>query len=221
MKNYYLSQYSKSILLILIGVFTGLASFGAGLLFHVNIGSFETELEADALTGYDYVITKKAEGELLYQVGEFENYLYAQRATNELKNRGFENSTVSASFNETSISMDDAFVLLENQNQADAEKYNEVYTMSVEDLNKKLDVATTFYVVQIGVFSKKKNTDAYDLPFRVDEVITEKGTYKYQSHEFKSLEDAREAQKLALKNGIEGAFVATYRNGKRVAITSK
>ncbi len=81
--------------------------------------------------------------------------------------------------------------------------------------------AKSFFSVQIGAFGEKKN-DAYfkrRYGLESDEIryYKEGDLHKYRTGRFQSYEQAQKEKKRLRKNGLKGAFVVGFKEGKRVS----
>lgn len=191
-----------------------------GLIFRIDIGTFDQKINPDELVGFDYRIEERDQG-FNYQVGEYQDYIKAQRARVSLKEIGFESSEVVAFFNQNPISMDDAFTLMDNANARDEAAYHaETPSVSVEDLNKTIDNynQNVYYSVQIGVYSSQKSEDDFELPEEVVEGQTSNGNYRYTTGKFLDYDEAKAKAMQLQEVGIADAFVVAFRNGQKVSL---
>lgn len=221
LKNPFIGFIIGTLALILIATS---ASAASGVVFRVDIGTFKTKIQKDRLLGYNYIITEHKNGEFTYHVGKYTDYIHAQRARNTLYEKGFPSSGLVAYFHKRLITMDDAFVLMDNQNQADYEAYSAPQTISVDELNRLLDKndlrTKDNYVVQVGAFSNKKHENYFaEMPFKVVEYQTSGGTYKYTSEPFATRAEADAAKEKAKRNGVPDAFVV--KQAKEAGTASK
>ena len=216
MENTDTQSFRNGMLLSLLILITASTVQAAGLLFRIDIGNFPAPIAQEQLSGFDYMITEKADGMLNYRVGEFKDFLRAERARNDLKKRGFVGAETTAYFNDIEISMDDAFVMLDNRNAVDEAAYLGSAAMPVPELNRRLDAAETYFVVQVGVFSEAHDVESFDLPFEVQQIENDGGKFKYASSEYTDLKEVRSAKEAARANGVKDAFIVAYRDGKRI-----
>ncbi len=189
-----------------------------GIAFKIDIGTFEEKIDEATLFGFSYIIVEKEEG-FAYKVGEYKDFIRAQRARNTLITRGYNSSEIEAYFNQREIKVDDALTLLENRNKFDGEAGTGI---SITTLNSMLDASSSkhlFFTIQVGLYSTQKVDAFFHLPKAVEERVTEIGQYRYTYGEYTSLAAAEQAQELISGYGINDAFVIAYDNGKRISMS--
>lgn len=205
----------------------------AKVAFKIDIGEFSEEVDKSRLVGFDYVV-KQIDSSFSYHIGDYDNFLYAQVDRNKLIKRGFEHTEVIAFFNNVKISLDDAFAMMNDQNEVDASEYIASVDKKIADANQPkatnrnipvdefnsiLDEVykeEIVFTVQLGVFSAQKS----DADFAVEGIIVERekaGKYSYSYGEYLTVEAAKEAVKEVQKL-IKGVYVVAYKNGERITI---
>jgi hypothetical protein len=187
-------------------VFSNIHSLPNGVVFRVDIGTFEQPINTDKIVDYQPVSAIKKDDKVQYHVGAFTNFLKAQKARNMLKEQGFKVDVV-AYFNSKPIALDDAFVLMNNMNKYDEK---DIKPISTAELNALLDKTANhefYYTIQIGLYKNSSINDFFDLPKTVDETITERGEYRYTYGTFSSYEEAVQVCKTTLDYGMKDALV--------------
>jgi hypothetical protein len=74
--------------------------------------------------------------------------------------------------------------------------------------------------VQLGAFKHRISTATFDDAGNVLEFKGEDGLYKYLAGSFSNFNDAAKYKVEILSKGYEGAFIAAYKNGKRIPLTA-
>ncbi|MES2140156.1 MAG: hypothetical protein V4511_10655 [Bacteroidota bacterium] len=72
--------------------------------------------------------------------------------------------------------------------------------------------------VQLGAYKKKLSKAVFKDINDLIEIRTEDGLYKYMTGSFKSIDDAAKLKVEMILNGYPGAFIAAYKDGKRITL---
>lgn len=72
--------------------------------------------------------------------------------------------------------------------------------------------------VQLGAYKKRLSKAVFKDISDLIEIRTEDGLYKYMTGSFKSIDDAAKRKVEMLLNGYPGAFIAAYKDGKRITL---
>ena len=190
--------------------------FASGLHFSVKAPLKQLK-ELNMLTQYKGSITYMKD---TAYIGKYKHYLLAMKAKQELDSKGITNTEISAFFNYSPISIEDAFALLDNKNYQDIE--NKGITLTSKELNALLDSVSNkefYYTVQIGLFTENNINSFFDFPKQVDESITDKGQYRYTFGTFKSYNDAKDALNMIKEYGLTDAFIIAFDEISRIPIS--
>ena len=199
----------KSIALFIILNFFNYSIIANGLSFSIEVQKTDKNLD---VANYPVKIQKDK-----ILIGNFEDYLVAMKAKLEIQKEFSIAGEIKAFFNAKPISLDDAFVLLDNRNSQDE---NLVHSLTEEDMDKMLKNVNHpfFYTIQMGVYSEKNVESFYNFPKSVDERITPKGHFRYTFGEFKTLQDAKDALRMVKENGMDNAIIIAHDNIDRIPL---
>ena len=189
-----------------------------GLVFRVIIDDLDSKIETSEFENYQPVNFKEVDQLFTCEVGAFKDFIQAQRAKNEMKANGYHKADLVAYFNNRSVSLDDAFVLMNNHNAIE-EKGG--YTVSEEQMDKMLSEVEKpdfFYTIQIGVFNSQQVNNFFDLPQSINERVTNKGNFRYTYGQYYTVDDAKAALGFIKENGIDNAFITAYDDLDRIPL---
>jgi hypothetical protein len=224
---------------ILLLTLSNFAQASTGLAFSVDIGSYAETLDAERLVGHSYRMENKKTGLMTYIVGEYKDFIVAQRARIRLKESGFNQSEVVAYFNSRPISMEDAFVIMDNRNAYDEAAYTASPvvaapapapkpTIKISELNNLLDSYSEevsykvsdeiSYTVQIGAFSVQQDEASFEADEAVQEHASEDGKYRYTTGSYIDYNNATTKKEVLQGLGIRDAFVVAYKDGQRISV---
>ncbi|WP_224482995.1 SPOR domain-containing protein [Robertkochia aurantiaca] len=94
---------------------------------------------------------------------------------------------------------------------------NEALKRSLVLADSLLDPERLLYTVQVGAFEERK-LPLLSRAFDGMKVTSDQSINRYALGNFATLEEARELRKELITMGFEDAFIASYRNGKRIKI---
>lgn len=203
------------VILIVISLFS-ITIFANGLEFRIRAYDPDKQMVSEDLTKSFKIHYHEG----VIEFGEFDNYLFAMKSQYILEEMGFKSTTIVAYFNYVEISLDDAFVLLDNRNEQD-QKMTEPMSVAEMDLALRMVQNENFYYsIQIGVYSEEAVNMFFDFPKTIDESITQKGYYRYTYGKFNTLQDAKDALVMLQENYFEKAFVIAFDELERIPITA-
>lgn len=216
--------------LILFIALSNFANASQGLAFSIDIGTYTEAINSERLLGHNYRIETKKNGLMTYIVGEYEDFIVAQRTRIQLKESGFDQAEVVAYFNSDPISMDDAFIMLDKREAYNAaaltaspavKATSAKAAMPVEELNEILDAYNNeeiSFSVQVGAFSTPQALSSFDIPTAVEEHPTNDGKYRYTTGNFIDYTEASTTKQALQSLGVNDAFVVAYKNGQRITV---
>ncbi len=85
-------------------------------------------------------------------------------------------------------------------------------------LNNTINIEGTVLRVQLGAYKKRLSKSVFKNVNDLIEIKTEDGLYKYMTGSFTSFDAAAKHKTDMLLNGYPGAFIAAYKNGKRITL---
>ncbi|MCE9540219.1 MAG: SPOR domain-containing protein [Bacteroidetes bacterium] len=84
--------------------------------------------------------------------------------------------------------------------------------------NSALNTPGVVLRVQLGAYKKKLSKAVFKDINDLIEIRTDDGLYKYMTGSFKSIDDAAKLKVEMILNGYPGAFIAAYKDGKRITL---
>ncbi len=110
-----------------------------------------------------------------------------------------------------------------NNNENKTEKENKQIVNNSENKNTTVDnnavnVDGIVLRVQLGAYKNRLSKNVFKDISDLIEIKTEDGLYKYMTGSFTVFEDAAKHKVNMLLKGYQGAFIAAYKNGKRVPL---
>lgn len=176
---------------------------GRGRTYTVKVGGEE---KAISQTMVDYILSLEdveteidENGNVVYNVGSWDEIEPAMLAQIELQNQGIEGQ-IAGSEGGTPLTPEQIAQATEN-----------VTLPPIEDSNK------TVFRVQIGAFKNDISPNVFgNVPNIV--VVPGEDYTRYLSGSFTSMEDAASHKINLVTEGYDGAFIVAYRNGKRISL---
>jgi hypothetical protein len=147
-------------------------------------------------------------------VGVFDTPEEARAAAERLKKQGFPNAKAGSGedgrFNKE----------LTAAELAEAIKKQDAIKGSKKGNKDKFYVDTNLvvYRVQLGAYKKQLSTSFFKNTGNIVAVVTEEGLYKYLSGSYKTLVDAATYRADMVLEGYTDAFIAAYKNGRRIPL---
>lgn len=183
-----------------------------GVVFTVKIQNLDNEL----INELDYKLVRSNENSL--EIGTFRDYILAQKAKSDAKHLGFVEAKIVSYFNRNEVTLQDALTLLDNQNYRDQRGERMLSDYEIDLALETMEKPTFYYTVQIGIFNSQQADIFLDLPKSVDELITEKGNFRYNYGRYYTVNDARDALRLIKESGLNGAFITAYDEVERIPL---
>ncbi len=129
----------------------------------------------------------------------------AEKRRDELISSGFKNAKVMAL----------------NKNGYLSEVASDAINIKEKNLNQQSIITKGIvYYVQVGAFSKKTSPSKLKSSGSLIEYKPNDNLFKYLKGPFFNSEDAKKQKDELVKNGVKGAFIATFNNGERVSLSS-
>ena len=72
--------------------------------------------------------------------------------------------------------------------------------------------------VQLGAYKRKLSKNVFRGVDDLIEIKTDDGLYKYMTGAYTSMDEAAKRKIEMLTNGYPGAFIAAYKDGKRITL---
>lgn len=190
----------------------------SGLVFRVKVDQLDAPLESHHFIKYAPISNSNEEGNFSCELGAYTNFLRAQKANNELKEAGFDAVELTAYFNNRPVSMDEAFVLLDDQNHIDEANLPSVTEEKVDEMLATVEKPDFHYTIQMGVYNEQQVNLFFDFPKTINEKVTDRGHFRYTYGIYYTLQDAKDALGMIQDNGIDNAYIIAYDNVERIPL---
>lgn len=200
----------STFLFIILNLFTAVM-FANGVHFSLKVSKNTNRV---MIAKYAPILTQEES----FVIGEFEDYLLVMKANVELKTKGVESTEVLAFFHSKPISIDDAFVILDNKMEQDKRISHSLSTIEMEQMLNNVQNHEFFFTIQMGVYDEKNADAFFNFPKTFDERITTKGFYRYTYGEFKTLQDAKDAFRMVKEYGLENVIIIAYDDMARIPL---
>jgi len=151
-------------------------------------------------------------------IGDYDDYLQAMKVNISIKNNGIDSSEIIAFFHDNSITLDEAFTLLDNKIEQDKRISHSLSIQEMETMLSNVQDHEFFYTIQMGVYNEKQANSFFNFPKTFDERITSKGYFRYTYGEFKTLNDAKDALKMVKEYGLENVLIIAYDDMARIPL---
>ncbi len=208
--------------------------------YTVLIGTFNKGLPPELMTKFlsisDITSSNVNDSTTIYTAGKFNNLLEAENRKKQLVGDGLAHAKVV--YKQNGIYFD-APVLGTTTNSTSLSNTNTTNTTSVVGNNTtakdpKISKNTTSFVpdntdmvlntpgmvlrIQLGAYKKRMSKSVYKNVPDVIEIKTDDGLYKYLSGSFTNFDAAAKHKVDLVLKGYEGAFIAAYKDGKRISL---
>lgn len=206
-------------------------------VYQVMLGNYNggvpNELLVKFLSITDIGSNLQPDSSTTYTAGKYNDVLSAEKRRRALVQQGYTDAKVVYRKPDGSFQVvDNVFVHHQQQNTKPVDSLNVVQNpvtnpvtnppLSIDSMNlAETDPVTGQLVfrVQLGAFKQPLSPSVFaDVPDLVM-VRTSDGLYKYMTGSFSTFEQAAERKAQMLVKGYKGAFIAAYRDGKRVPLT--
>lgn len=202
--------------------------------YTVLIGTFNKGLPPELMTKFlsikDITNTNINDSTTVYTAGKFNNLQDAENRKKQLIGDGLAHAKVVYKQNGTYF---DAPVLGSSTSTSTTTTTTTTSATTTEK-NPKISKNTTSLVpnstdmvlntpgmvlrIQLGAYKKPMSKSVYKNIPGVIEIRTEDGLYKYLTGSFTNFDDAAKHKVDMVLKGYEGAFVAAYKDGKRISL---
>lgn len=219
-----------------------------GLVYRVQVGAFSKPIKSSVFKEFNPVSGELIAGTSItrYMAGFFNNSDSVVQARQDIRGLGYSDAFVVAycdgeriSFGEARRREESGVCVPKGTNEImlevalkTAEKLGIPLSNEVQDVPELTysqapgaadaepieNMKGLFFTVQVGVFNRPVGSEeVYNMP----DLITLRlpnGLIRYSSGKFDSVEDAFPRQIFARENGVRGAFITAYYDGKRISI---
>lgn len=199
-----------------------------GIVYKVQVGAFRNPISQDLFKGFAPLMAEPGpNGITRYSAGLFDTESAAIRARDQIRDLGYrdafvivfndgERTNISSARNNEQIATGTANNTVNSVASNETPKNGYQFSNGVANVES---IDEIFFSVQIGVFSKEVEGDAFDNYTDVNAVILPSGLIRYNAGIFDDLESAQN-YKSVLSSEITDAFVVAYYQGKRISINN-
>jgi len=199
-----------------------------GIVYKVQVGAFRNPISQDLFKGFAPLMAEPGlNGITRYSAGLFDTESAAIRARDQIRDLGYrdafvivfndgERTNISSARNNEQIATGTANNTVNSVASNETPKNGYQFSNGVANVES---IDEVFFSVQIGVFSKEVEGDAFDNYTDVNAVILPSGLIRYNAGIFDDLESAQN-YKSVLSSEITDAFVVAYYQGKRISINN-
>lgn len=176
-----------------------------GLIFRVKSAdkNFITDLSFQQYTPFS-VFNNYSES------GNFEDYLLAQKAMNDFKSKGIKDAEIIAYFNRSRITMEDAFVLMNNRNSLESEYETSLSLEETDSIIASLRKDDFYFSVEFTLPDGKSVDTFYEMIKDARVSFNSNGSKKYIFGKFYSSQDAIQVQNMFIREGISEIILTAY-----------
>lgn len=186
-----------------------------GLVYFVQLGMFSNPDAMDKFKNLQPLFTEKISGRgTRYLYGNFGTLAMARRENQTLKNKGFNDSYVTAYYNGEHISLDRAKNL---------EKQHGTGSSSNNTANVKQSSGSISFMVQVGAYTNK--LDASELNKLKNNYSPRSVSHKYSGGKnlytvgnYKTYKEAKYLQKKLVEEGHNGVFVIALEGNNKIPV---
>jgi hypothetical protein len=195
--------------------------------YMVLLGSYRSGLPTATMAKFlsirDVETFPLPDSSISYTVGHYANFADAQKRKNMSVKEGIKDAKVVYKKGGEFVEANSDIIAELSKKEAKSLKSTGKHASGGVDRSDSLLVANTKGVVfriQLGAYSRRIPKTAFHGLSDLIEIITEDGLYKYMTGSFSSFGDAAKSNlELSLK-GYVGTFIAAYKDGKRVPLSS-
>jgi len=193
-----------------------LSFFAKGLEFRLKIYENIDRIEDQKLT--NYLPLRKTK--FYTEVGCYSEYLRAMKGAYGLEEVGYASSEIVAYFNNTPISIVDAFAIQDNRNEQDKAIGNASHLteMQMDNMLESVKNEQFYYTIQIAIETEQNVNKFFDFPKQLSETITAKGYYRYTYGKFTSIQNAKDVLKMLKTYDVDGIKIIAFDNLDRIPL---
>lgn len=196
--------------------------------YTIQLGEFKSGLSPDLMTKFlsigDVTNTNTNDSTTVYTAGIYKNYGDAEKRKNELIKDGIPDAKIVYKKNGMFIEADAPIALVDKNGKktkdAERTKTTPADTATTPVAEGKIEQKGVVFRVQLGAYSKKLSKNVFRGIDDLVEIKTDDSLYKYMTGAFSNFGQAAKHKMEMLLKGYEGAFIAAYKDGKRVSLES-
>jgi hypothetical protein len=155
------------------------------------------------------------------EVGYFDNYLVAMKAQYSLEDLGYPSTEIVAYFKGAPIAIEDAFTLLNDQNESDQYLAQKPLTEAeVELALARVKSYDFYYTIFLTIKTDTDVNQFFELPTSYHEMISENGLNRYAYGQFTSVNNANDILKMVKEYGFLDAEIAAFDYLERIPVSA-
>jgi hypothetical protein len=187
-----------------------------GIIFRIKVESDKAGINSSKICDFEPINISKEKNLFVYEIGAFSDFIRAQKAKNVIREMGNDRLEIIVYYNNKLISMDDAFLLMDNRNESDRKGEISLSDKQIDLILSKIENPNFYYTVQIGIFKNPKNSSFFNCPITIEEHITDVGEYRYTCGKYFTFKEAKAVCKAIRLHGLSNAFISAYNKENRI-----
>ena len=199
-----------------------------GSFYTIQVGAFRIPVANNTFNQFAPVYAERqSNGFIRYSTGFFSSYTEAIQARNEIRQMGYGDAFIIAYKNRERVRYSD--LMTEAERASSTGETNITAAAPVVDVTYYSDplavsaklIETTqgvFFTVQIGVYAKPTRNTVLNTYSDLHVEKLANGQIRYTSGKFQTIADVNKQRDFVRANGIPDAFIAAYKNGKRISV---
>lgn len=144
------------------------------------------------------------------EAGNFSDYLLAQKAINDFNSKGIKDAEIVAYFNQSRISMEDAFTLMNNRNKQESEYETSLSIEETDSIIASIRKDDFYFSVEFTLPDGKSVDAFYEMIKDAQVTFNSNGSKKYIYGKFYSSQDAIQIQNMFIREGISEIVLTAY-----------
>lgn len=210
-------------LLFLIGTFlfkdvksiTPSTELPSGLIFRIKTERNDTLLNTEEKIAFSPSFITQHECEF----GIITDYIRAQKTKNMLRDQGFLKTEIVAYFNRSPISIDDAFLLLNNRNSSEIKITSSISIREMDSLLGLLQKEEPYFAISISMNDAQTVNRFFNLSGKLDIRVNLNGTKEIVFGKFSTIDDANVYLELLTDQGIVSTSISAWsQSGRAIPI---
>lgn len=209
--------------------------------YAVKLGSFKKGLPPQLMTQFlsinDISSASADNAETIYTAGKFDSYEAAEARKQQLIKDGLTDLTIvykqNSKYYDASPALasaataagtvkpgviDGKFVGADKATLANSSKTGGTATTASNITANAINTPGVVLRVQLGAYKRKLSKNVFRGVDDLIEIKTDDGLYKYMAGAYTSIDAAAKRKTEMLTNGYPGAFIAAYKDGKRITL---
>jgi len=187
-----------------------------GIIFRIKVKREKADINASKICDFEPINISKEKNLFVYEIGAYSDFIRAQKAKNVIREMGNDRLEIIVYYNNRLISMDDAFLLMDNRNDSDRKGEVNWSDKQIDMILSRVEAPDFYYTVQIGIFRSPKDPSFFNCPITIKEHITDAEEYRYTCGKYFTFNEAKAVCKAIRLCGLNTAFISAYNKERRI-----